>query len=266
MKRSKAAARKNTKPEGDSTTPSPFRVKKGEEPSRDQDPQVHVYGKGVICETDKRGYPTSRGRSTLEIVVDASEGFIPLWAKGTILRWRFQERSMRRFADVEGAKAAIRRLMGDALLAWGGAVPVKFAERQDACDFEIVTRRSTDCDNSGCVLASAFFPDAGQHRLVLYPTMFEETRKEQVDTLVHELGHVFGLRHFFAQIEESDSPSEVFGVHRSFSIMNYGPKSKLTKDDRADLKKLYRQVWSGARTEINGTPIRLVRPFSTTVG
>jgi DNA primase len=43
--------------------------------------------------------------------------------------------------------------------------------------------------------------------------------------------------------------------------MNYGAKSVLTKADRDDLRKLYAQVWGGQLTSINGTPIKLVRPY-----
>ena len=44
--------------------------------------------------------------------------------------------------------------------------------------------------------------------------------------------------------------------------MNYGPMSKLTDADLRDLTELYRLVWSGRLTSINGTPIRLVKPYS----
>lgn len=43
--------------------------------------------------------------------------------------------------------------------------------------------------------------------------------------------------------------------------MNYGNNSELTKDDKNDLKKLYKGVWSKQITKINGTPIKLFRPF-----
>src|SRR5262249_54140352 len=79
-------------------------------------PYVHVYGNRVICETDTRGYPTPGNKSLHEIVVDASAGFIPLWTKDTILRWRFQEHSMSFFADPESAKKAISNLVGEAVL------------------------------------------------------------------------------------------------------------------------------------------------------
>ena len=91
--------------------------------------------------------------------------------------------------------------------------------------------------------------------------MFEQSRKEQIDTMTHELGHVFGLRHFFAQERENAWPSEIYGEHDAFSIMNYGALSELTSNDREDLRTLYARAWSGDLLSINGTPIQLVRPF-----
>jgi hypothetical protein len=243
---------------------NPFQPRNPEEAAREEEPQIHVYGPGAICDTEKRGYATPENRTPAEIVVDASEGFIPLWAKDVTLRWRFQERSMTFFEDPEAAKPAITELLGEALLAWGEDVaPVKFAQRDDAWDFEIVVREADRCNINGCVLASAFFPDPGQHELAIYPRMFTQSREEQVETLIHEIGHIFGLRHFFANISETRWPSEVFGTHRPFSIMNYGSQSELTDDDKADLKRLYQSAWSGELTEINGTQIRHVKPFNT---
>jgi hypothetical protein len=92
--------------------------------------------------------------------------------------------------------------------------------------------------------------------------MFTQPRKEQVDTFIHEIGHVFGLRHFFADVDESAWASEIFGRHEKFSIMNYGELSKLTDVDNEDLTRLYDSVWAGELTHINGTPIRLVKPYS----
>ena len=78
---------------------------------------------------------------------------------------------------------------------------------------------------------------------------------------MHEIGHVFGLRHFFANISENEWPSQIFGTHSAFSIMNYGHDSVLTPKDKSDLKRLYQLAWSGKLTHINGTPIRLMRPY-----
>ena len=236
----------------------PFAFAKGAQ--IDSDP--HKLGNGHVCRTEKRGHAQPRGRSIFEIVVDASEGVVPLWAAGVTLRYRYDRRSLERFRDPVAAKAALRRLLGDALLAWGDAVPVRFSERSSGTDFEIVVRNADDCDAAGCTLARSFFPDAGRHQLLIYPKMFTQPHEEQVETVVHELGHVFGLRHFFANLSETQWPSHLFGTHSRFSIMNYGADSRLTEADRADLKALYAQVWSGALKTINGTPIKLFKPFS----
>lgn len=227
------------------------------------DVQIHTLGPGFVCDTESRGYATPGGRTPDKIVLDATNGFIPLWARGTTLRWRFQDRSLIHFSNPESAKNEIRRLFSEGLLKWVPAVPVKFTEDEDLWDFEIVVKQGDDCRPSGCVLASAFFPDAGRHEFVVYPKMFTQTRDEQIDTFIHEIGHIFGLRHFFANIHETKWPSEVFGTHSKFTIMNYGVLSELTPQDKNDLTLLYQQVWSGAITHINGTPIKLVKPYSS---
>jgi hypothetical protein len=249
------------------TIPSdPFRQRDPDSRLHAEERYVHVYGHRVICETDTRGYPTPDNKSATEIVVDASGGFIPLWANNITLRWRFQEQSFTFFEDAEAAKRAISNILGEAILTWGNAAPIKFDRTDSNWDFEIKMRDQEDCDARGCVLASAFFPDAGRHELQIYPTMLNQDRTQQINTLTHEIGHVFGLRHFFAKISETGIPSEVFGVHRPVSIMNYGAQSQLTADDKSDLTRLYQLAWSGQLTDINGTPIRLVRPFSVVVG
>ncbi len=221
----------------------------------------HVYGKGNRCITDSRGFRTPDNRAPTELVLDASEGFVPLWANGLVLRWRFNAASMAQFEDVNAAKEGIRALMRQGLGAWGSFLPVRFSEVSNGWDFEVVVEESSRCNVSGCVLASAFFPSGGRNQLNIFPTLLEQSAKEQVETLAHEFGHVFGLRHFFAQISETEWASEIFGKHSKFSIMNYGADSRMTTADRRDLKKLYRLVWSGELNSVNGVPIRLVKPY-----
>jgi hypothetical protein len=52
----------------------------------------HVFGEGYKCSTDEIGYKNPRDRGPAELVLDASEGFIPLWDKNVTLRWRFNEK------------------------------------------------------------------------------------------------------------------------------------------------------------------------------
>jgi len=224
---------------------------------------LHLIADGVVCGTEGRGHATPGDRPPATIVVDATDGFVPLWRAGSLLRWRHRERSFALASEPEDKLATVVDLMSEALLRWGSAAPVRFTRDTDLWDFEIVLRNASDCSPQGCVLASAFFPDGGRHELTIYPTMFEQVREEQVETLIHEFGHVFGLRHFFAAVSETAWPSEVFGTHSPFSIMNYGQGSKLTQADLHDLTELYRLAWTGQLTHINGTPIGFVRPYSS---
>jgi Matrixin len=242
---------------------NPFEMLDGAKLAKAQKSYVHLYGEGLKCKcrTEPIGYATPGNKILAKLKVDASLGFIPLWERGTILRWRFQENSFSVFADPAAAQSAIRQLIGNALVSWGDAVPVTFSEQKENWHFEVSMRDADDCDQNGsCTLASAFFPDSGRHTLDIYPKMFKLPAKEQNETLVHELGHVFGLRHFFALTSEKAYPAEVFGTDDKFSIMNYGAYSELTDNDRSDLKHLYQMVWEGSLTDINGTKIRLVRP------
>lgn len=240
---------------------STFRPRKSGDAFAPADDKVHVYGDAQTCDTNSRGFATPENRPPTEIVLDASEGFIPLWAENVTLRWRFSENSLRYFQDPTAVKQALRELLGEAILAWGDAAPVRFRETQDVWDFEVVMRNSDNCSINGCTLASAFFPDPGRHELVLYPKMFTQDRKEQIDTFIHEMGHIFGLRHFFANVSERAWPSVVFGKHTPFSIMNYGANSELTNDDKSDLKLLYDKAWNNELAAINGTNIVFVEPY-----
>lgn len=222
---------------------------------------THIYGQGSnMCETEARGYKTSKNRNLEELVLDASDGFIPLWKQGVSLRWRFSPSLYNYFQNPDSAMDGIRELFSKALIEWQWS-PIKFKEKEDAWDFEIVVKND-NCTPRGCVLASAFFPDGGRHKLVIYPKLFTQSRDEQVETFAHELGHIFGLRHFFAELSEKDYPSVKFGKHEPFTIMNYGNKSKMTDDDRNDLKELYKKVWNNELQEINGTRIVTFYPFS----
>ncbi len=100
------------RPRTDSARTNPFQLRNPEDAFREVESQFHVFGHGAICDTDTRGHATAGDRTPTEIVVDASEGFIPLWGKDMILRWRFQERSMSIVEDPESAKIAIKELLG----------------------------------------------------------------------------------------------------------------------------------------------------------
>jgi len=224
-------------------------------------PHVHKIRDGVVCSTDVRGYSEAHEGTPTEILVDSDNGFIPLWDSGVTLRWRFDNRALAILRDSDLIADRVRTLFSEAVEQWGDACPVSFEENADLWDFQITVSDQKKCSRSGCTLASAFFPGPWREKLIVYPTLFEQSYEEQVETFVHELGHIFGLRHFFAKIREERWASEIFGTHSKFSIMNYGEDSVLTRADQDDLIALYRGAWARRLTEINGTPVRLFRPY-----
>lgn len=263
-KRAKGGAAKG----GAAKSDDPFAPNTSKTVDRETERRVHVFGKEgneIVCDTEPRGHETPGGASALEILVNESEGFIPLWAAGTTLRWRFREQSLKAFAKPAAAKKELRSLLAQAVALWGNAAPVKFTEDEDLWDFEIVAQPQDKCTLQGCVLARAFFPDPGRHDLAIYPKMLRQVPQERVETMAHEIGHMFGLRHFFAQVaaNEKGLPSHLFGTHERFTIMNYGADSMMGDNDRNDLKRLYELAWSGQLKGINGTPIKLVKPYHT---
>lgn len=226
------------------------------------DDEVHSLGTGRLCRTDARGHALPDNVNPLQHKLHISSGFVVLWARDVVLRWRFNDASFAaKFADADDVKQRIRDLFARAQAAWGKSAPIGFAETDDVWDFEIVMRRNDDCDGSSCVLASAFFPDGGRHTLDIYPRMLVQSQKEQVDTIIHEMGHIFGLRHFFADVSETNFPWARYGVENKFTIMNYGDLSELSDADLHDLRELYLRAWSGELQHINGTRIALVEPF-----
>jgi len=70
-------------------TPKPddaLRLLDPAEAAKAREGEQHVYGKRVKCVTDTRGFETPNNDARVRIVVDTSEGFIPLWAKNSTLR------------------------------------------------------------------------------------------------------------------------------------------------------------------------------------
>lgn len=235
---------------------------KGQPVVPSQDDEVHSLGAGRVCRTDARGHALPGNVNPLQHKLHISNGFVVLWARDVVLRWRFNDASFAaKFPDADVMKQRVRDLFAQAQAAWGKSAPIGFAETDDVWDFEIVMRRNDDCDGSSCVLASAFFPDGGRHTLDIYPKMLVQSQKEQVDTLIHEMGHIFGLRHFFADVSETNFPWARYGAENKFTIMNYGSLSELSDADLHDLRELYLRAWSGELQHINGTRIALIEPF-----
>ena len=151
-----------------------------------------------------------------------------------------------------------------ALERWGSAVPIEFRESEDSWDFEVIFSSSDSLTYDDRLKnAEGFFPSEMQKHLTFYPEFFRQAAADQERKMLHELGHIFGLRHYFAAEKETNLPSHVFGENTRFSIMNYDENAQFSEADRRDLSLLYNLAWRGELTEIEQTPIRLISPFTS---
>jgi hypothetical protein len=58
-----------------------FQLRDPDEVAREQKDRSTSSARASSANTDSRGFPTPRDRDPLDSVVDATEGFIPLWAR-----------------------------------------------------------------------------------------------------------------------------------------------------------------------------------------
>jgi hypothetical protein len=111
------------------------------------------------------------------------------------LRWRFQPRSLVLFEAPLAEMEALARLLGEAILQWGPAA---------LSGSPATTTHGTS--RSRCARSPAAHPPAASWpapsslmraatRSSSTRSCFTRSRDEQIETLIHELGHVFGLRH-----------------------------------------------------------------------
>jgi len=202
----------------------------------------------VLCVTESR-YNRSP-KLVLNTVNDFNVRQIALWAKGQTITWKYSSDS--NFSKISAEH--FEDILNKAISAW---VFVPFTlvgpkDFRDDVDF-IVTihgmenRQVDEFGNVGYVLGQAFFPDSVDKSFHIWPSPFDDS--ELLNTVEHELGHTFGLRHYFG-LEEGNIAFFRHDPNDPKSIMNYNENGVLTCKDKIDLKDLYNGVWAKTLTRL----------------
>ncbi|KAI8965261.1 hypothetical protein F5Y11DRAFT_344704 [Daldinia sp. FL1419] len=149
------------------------------------------------------------------------------WTPGAILTWSTDRDS---FPDDDKASLA-RYGLERAAAKWNeGKIGVTFKEVEDDQPALIRLTYKFFSREKPTLMAEAFFPGSlGDQRLYVYELSFRVVGSDlnsMAGVLCHELGHILGLRHEFAQEAEAERlyPSYLLGQRNGSSIMNYFEK------------------------------------------
>ncbi|KAL7939077.1 hypothetical protein V8C35DRAFT_180 [Trichoderma chlorosporum] len=180
-----------------------------------------------------------------------------------IPRWRLRS-EVTYVICVEMFPALLLDIIIDAMTAaigkWQADSFVRFkqVDRADHATFA-VTYESGD----GGAYARSFFPNesrgAGRKLVVFAKTL--QVRDCLVNILAHEVGHILGFRHEFAQVDKKERKyrSALIGEEDAQSVMNYFEHPSQLQVQKRDIEGL-RTLYGSDRTEYEGMPVRDIDP------
>jgi hypothetical protein len=116
---------------------------------------------------------------------------------------------------------------------------------RDSANFYLVYKVNSRFEEG--VLAQAFFPHEVDQDVIVYSYAFEGQNKSILkEIFLHEIGHIFGLRHEFAIEGDNDGHeaegegAKLFMEKNEYSVMSYKFPPRLQDSDRTQTVEFYK--------------------------
>lgn len=206
--------------------------------------------------------PASKVPSGFDAINVGLGDLIPRWntspSQHTTLKWFLKADG---FPSADVAMAAAEAInhaaeaMNQAAREWNNmAFGVIVSQTMDeaAANFNLIYKVNGPTEDMEGVYAEAFFPNQAHRDVIVYEFGMEESNRYKLkNVFLHELGHVFGLRHEFALEEEGDGAKQFMKPNKD-SVMDYNDLPTIQETDKEGIRQFYKLA---DRTKIDGSPV-----------
>ncbi|WZH45901.1 Matrix metallo ase-11 [Fusarium acuminatum] len=181
-------------------------------------------------------------------IVLGYDSIIPRWKTPTNLKWYLKADT---FTSAERAEIAAAAL-NQAAEEWENidfGVTVHQTQNAQEANFNLVYRKNAR--NKPAELGLGFFPhDADRDILIFTIALLPARRHLLKNVFLHELGHIFGLRHEFG-LKETIAAKQ-FMTKNPLSVMEYNEAPTIQETDREGIRAFYK-LEEGF--DIDGSPV-----------
>ncbi|KIL85332.1 matrix metalloproteinase-11 [Fusarium avenaceum] len=181
-------------------------------------------------------------------IVLGYDSIIPRWKTPTTLKWYLKKES---FTSEERAERAATAL-NQAAEEWENidfGVTIRQTENAQEANFNLVYRKNQR--NQPVELGLGFFPhDADRDMFIFTVALLPQRRDMLKNVFLHELGHVFGLRHEFGLTEKAAAVQ--FMTKNPMSVMEYNEVPTIQGTDKEGIRAFYKLAEG---LDLDGSPV-----------